>query len=104
MAYLKLLFKLIKIDKVHFEHLNYSRSLANTVNITQSHLLGTKVNKAVVYYYELINRMPILLHTKQTYMRNLILIFVALFGITYASNAQSEVEKIDLMGKVYTVT
>ena len=48
--------------------------------------------------------MPILLHTKQTYMRNLILIFVALFGITYASNAQSEVEKIDLMGKVYTVT
>ena len=37
-------------------------------------------------------------------MKLIALIFVGLFGIAQVSNAQSEVEKIDLMGKVYTVT
>ena len=37
-------------------------------------------------------------------MKNFILVFVGLFGAIHASSAQWEVEKIDLMGKTYTVT
>ncbi len=41
-------------------------------------------------------------------MKNFILVFVGLFGTVHASNvqsdAQSEVEKIELMGKTYTVS
>lgn len=37
-------------------------------------------------------------------MKNFILVFVGLFGAIQVSNAQSKVEKIDLMGKTYTVT
>ena len=38
------------------------------------------------------------------YMKNFILVFVGLFVTIYASIAQSEVEKIELMGKTYTVS